>query len=292
LVPTAPALSAPASPPGLPLSARALQLLCVGLAAALCVPAVHNMPVIWSRTEFLAHGYLIPLVSLFLLASNRHKLAEGLRTGRPPLAGAALVLVAAAAMAVAVLGDVGFAAGLMVPVLLLATLFAVGGAALLRPALVPVGFLALMVRPPDFLTTELLFRLKLLVTRSSVSLLQAAGQTVAANGNEILVPGHTLFVADACSGLSSIITLIPLGCVIAYFVCSGVWRRLVVVASIVPLAVGANILRVLVTVAVVSRYGIEFAQGLLHESFGMTTYVAGTVALVLVAKLAQAWPPR
>jgi exosortase len=195
-------------------------------------------------------------------------------------------------MAVAVLGDVGFAAGLMVPVLLLATLYAVGGVALLRPALVPIGFLALMVRPPEFLTTELLFRLKLMVTEVAVGLLQAAGQTVAANGNEILLPGHTLFVADACSGLNSIITLMPLGCVVAYFLCSGVWRRLVVVASIVPLAVAANIVRVLVTVSLVSRYGIEFAQGLLHESFGMTTYVAGTVALVLVARLAQAWPRR
>ena len=104
------------------------------------------------------------------------------------------------------------------------------------------------------------------------------------DGNQIVVPGHTLFVSDACSGLTSIVTLLPVACILAYFVARGVWRRAVVVASVVPLTMAANVIRVVATVKLVSVIGIEAAQGVLHESFGIATYAFGTVALVGVAR--------
>jgi exosortase len=127
--------------------------------------------------------------------------------------------------------------------------------------------------------------LKLFVTHVSITILHAAGETVVAEGNTILVPGHTLFVADACSGLTSIVTLLPLACVVAYFLSRGFWRRAVVVASVIPLAIAANVARVVATVALVSRLGTEIAQGVLHESFGLVTYVVGTLAVIGVAKV-------
>jgi len=183
------------------------------------------------------------------------------------------------------IGDVGFGASLGIPLLLGSAVYAVGGFRLLRPTLLSLVFLALMVPPPRFITYEVLFRLKLLVTRISVETLQLAGQPVAALGNQILVPGHTLFVADACSGLTSIVTLVPLACVVAYFLSHGVWRRVIVIASVVPLALGANVVRVIATVVLVSERGIDFAQGMLHESFGAVTYIGGTLALIGVAKV-------
>ena len=63
------------------------------------------------------------------------------------------------------------------------------------------------------------------------------------------------------------------------------WIALGVVASVVPLAIAGNVVRVLVTVQMVSVIGGEAAQGLLHESFGVATYVVGTLALVGVARL-------
>ena len=82
-----------------------------------------------------------------------------------------------------------------------------------------------------------------------------------------------------------IVTLLPLACIVAYFLSHGVWRRAVVVASVVPLALAANIFRVIVTVQLVSSQGVEFAQGLLHESFGVATYVLGTLAVIGVARI-------
>ena len=156
---------------------------------------------------------------------------------------------------------------------------------LLSPLALPLGFLLLMVPPPPSFTYDVLFRLKLAVTQASVGILQLAGQTIASDGNQILLPGTTLFVADACSGLNSIVSLLPLACIVAYFLSHGVWRRAIVVASVVPLAVGANLVRVIVTVTLVDSRGAEYAQGLLHEAFGLTTFVLGTLALLGLARV-------
>jgi exosortase len=141
-----------------------------------------------------------------------------------------------------------------------------------------------MVPPPAFLMDGALVQLKRAVTGGAVTTLQAFGRPVLAEGNQVLVPGHSLFVADACSGLTSIVTMLPFACIVAYYLGRGTWRRAVVIASVLPLALGANFARVLITILMVTHLGGEAAQGLLHETFGLATYTLGTLALVGVAR--------
>jgi exosortase len=270
---------------GSPAAERWLHAAILLASALLCVPALSLLSSIWNRSEFYAHGYLIPPVAALLLWQRRADVGAALRTAEPPVAGWVALLAVASFEVLMVIGDVGFAAAVTIPVLLGTAAWAIGGAALLRPLLLPLGFLALMVPPPRFVTYEALSQLKLLVTKVSVALLQATGQTISARGNEIFVPGHSLFVADACSGLTSIVTLIPLACIVAYFLSHGLWRRAVLLAAVVPLAVTANVVRVVATVHLVSARGIEWAQGTLHDSFGMMTYLGGTLALIALAKV-------
>jgi exosortase len=257
----------------------------VAIAVALCLPALANMSPLWKNSQFYGHAYAIPVVAAYLAYQKRRALRAALRDLRTPASGPLVAFGAAIFMVLSLVGDVGFGAGLGIPLVLGATAFAVGGLALLRPLVLPLVFLALMVPPPRFLTYEILFRLKLFVTQVAVALMHAAGVTVAAEGNQILLPGQTLFVADACSGLTSIVTLLPLACIVAYFLSHGVWRRVVVIASVVPLSLAANVFRVIVTVRSVESWGIEFAQGVLHETFGLGTYVIGTLAVIAVARL-------
>jgi exosortase len=257
----------------------------LGAAVALCVPSLTLLSRIWERFEYYGHGYAIPLVALYLIWRDRAHIAQAFRTGTPPLLGPLVVIAAAGAQFAAILGDAGFLAGAGLPLVLGAIAFGLGGRALLRSIALPLAFLLLMVPPPRFLTYQILFRLKLFVTDVSVGILQTFGTTVAADGNEILLPGAELFVADACSGLTSIVTLLPLAAIVAYFLSHGVWRRALVMASVVPLAVGANILRVVGTVSAVSFWGVDAAQGFLHESFGIWTYLIGTLALLALARV-------
>lgn len=264
---------------------RALLLLSCAIALALCVPALLKLSFLWSGNQFYGHAWALPVTSVYIGWSHRARIERAIRDLRPPRFGFVIAFGAAAVEVLAVIGDVRVVAGLGIPALLASTAWALGGWPLLRPLLLPLGFLALMVPPPRFVLFGLLFRLKLFVTNVAVDWLHRTGVTVVAEGNKVILPEHTLFVADACSGLTSVVTLLPLSCIVAYFLTRGVWRRVLVVLSVFPLAIGANIIRVVVTVHLVSWLGGEAAQGLLHESFGLVTFTLGTLALIGVAKL-------
>ena len=265
----------------------AVALACAVLAVALAValPAIAGLGTLFRRAEFYGHAYLVPVVAGYLAWSRRRELGRALRDPRPPALGWLAVLAAGTFEVLMIAGSVGFAAGVGIALVLGASVWAVGGTRLLRPLALPLAFLVLMIPPPRFVLYELLPRLKLLVTNAAVWIMQSAGMTVLAEGNQILLPEHTLFVADACSGLTSVVTMLPIACILAYFLTRGLWRRALVVASVVPLAMLGNVVRVIVTVKLVSVIGEEAAQGLLHESFGIATYAVGTLALVGVAKL-------
>jgi exosortase len=262
-----------------------LRVCCLLAAVAIWIPGLHLLSRIWEQSEFFGHGYLIPIASAFLIYTERRKIVRAVRFGRPPPFGFLLVLPLALGEVLAISGGVATAAGIGIPLLMAATVYAVGGRDAFLLTRLPLGLLIFMVPPPGFVNDRILVQLKLMVTQMAVSILQALDYTVAAVGNQLLVPGHTLFVADACSGLISIITLLPLSVIVAYFLSHGLWRRFAIVLSVVPLAVGANIVRVIVTVALVSSRGIESAEGLLHDSFGLTTFIGGTLALLCVARL-------
>ena len=261
-----------------------IAYLCLTAAFATTIPALGLLAIIWDRSEYLAHGYLIPAVSLGLLYMRRATLRDALRSPAPPASGALLVGLAATWEAIALAGEVATAAGMGIPLLLGATSYAIGGGALLRATALPLGFLLFMVPPPGFVQDRLLIGLKSLVIQASVEVLQLTGHTVVAAGNRLLVPGHELFMADACSGLTTIVTLLPLGAIIACFFSHGWARRAVILCSIIPLAVVLNIVRVIATVVLVGKIGEQAAVGLAHESLGFATFLLGTGGLLGLAK--------
>jgi exosortase len=253
-------------------------------ALAVAAPALVALGALFERVELYAHGTLMPLVALYLTYLERAELRAALAALRPPRFGPAVALLAAGYEIAMVAGDVRFAAALGIPLLLGAAAYAAGGWPLLRPLRLPLLFLALMAPLPGFVVDELLAGLKQIVTEVAVEILYRTGQPIFHEGNRIEIPGHTLFVADACSGLTSIVALLPVSCVVAYFLSRGVWRRALIVVSVIPLAMLANIIRVVVTVRRVASIGATAAQGLLHESFGLATIAVGTLLLVAVAR--------
>jgi exosortase len=224
------------------------------------------------------------LVAAWLVYANRAKVVEAVRDPDPPWYGSLIVFAAAMFEVLTYLGDLRFGAGVGVPLLIGAVAFALGGATLVRPLAIPLVFVALMI-PPGFFIRPLLVRLKLVVTDLAVSSLQALGEPVLAEGNRILVPGHDLFVADACSGLTSIVTMLPIACLVSFTLLQSWWRRAVVVLSVIPVAIVANVIRVMVTVKLVPIVGPEVAQGVLHEGFGVAAFAMGTLAVIGVARL-------
>jgi exosortase len=251
-------------------------------------PAVLAMARVWTAHEYYSHGFLVPLVAWWLFAAQRRALGP---PGRDPRG---LRLLAAAALLLAA----GFAVGS--PTLLglsvvgaAAALVLTGwGPAGLRRVAFPVGFLLFMVPLPPSLLDPLILRLQLWVSDAGVDALHLLGFAVLREGNVVVLPGgQQLFVDEACSGITSVVTLLPLGAVLAHLGARGWLRRTAVVLAVVPIAMFGNWLRVLGTVAAVQRFGTDrVLAGPLHESAGLLTFLFACTLLVGLGALLRTRP--
>jgi exosortase len=171
--------------------------------------------------------------------------------------------------------------------------FYLGGSRGLRVLAFPLAFLVFMVPLPPSWLTPLIVNLQLMVSAAAVELLGWFGSAVTRSGNVIQLPaGDTLFVAEACSGITSLVTLTPLAIVLAYFTENTLARRLTIVFAVVPAAMLGNLLRVIATVLAAERYGAEAATGnWLHESAGLITFVLACLALIGLGALMRRLAP-
>jgi exosortase len=259
---------------------RAKEKLIAAFLALAFAPAVIALARVWSSVDYYSHGFLVPLVA-YWIAQREGNTRLRPRDERAP-AGAAVIGLSLALYAA---GLAASGAGLQG----LGLIVAVAGGALyllgpegLRALAFPIAFLVFMLPLPSAWLTPLILDLQLSVSSAAVALLHALGVAVAREGNVILLAsGDSLFVEEACSGITSLVTLTPLAVMLAYFTQRARWRRLALVAAVVPAAMGANLLRVVFTVIAAQHLGAERAtSSALHESAGLLTFVLACLALI------------
>lgn len=254
-----------------------VALLAVGFA-----PAFVSMSEVWSSADYHSHGYLVPLVALWA-ASGKRRILPGLPRERDTRG----MLVLGLALLLYLVGvgtSLVSVEGLSVVIGVAGTILYLRGSAWLAALAFPVAYLLFMVPIPEVVVSPTIVTLQLFVSSAGVGILQLAGVPVFRDGNVIELPGGaTLFVADACSGITSVITLLPLGVFLAYFTERTWGRRLVLVSAVVPLAMIGNLIRVIGTVLAAREVGAAAAtSGTVHESAGILTYVLGCLALLAI----------
>jgi exosortase len=273
------------SPPVSGLGSRVLDWGLVLLVAAAFAPALLALSRVWSSVDHASHGYLVPLVALWAASSKRRALAGLPR--RRDLRGLVLLAAAFALHFAGVTTGIASFAGLAVVAAVAGTLLFLCGAAWLRTLSFAVAFLFFLVPLPDAWLMPVIVNLQLGVSTVGVWILQIAGVPVFRNGNVIELPGDvSLFVAEACSGITSVVTLLPLGVFLAYFTERTLARRAILVAAVLPLALLGNLIRVVGTVLAAREVGAAAAtSGSVHEAAGLLTYVLGCLALLGVGRL-------
>lgn len=257
------------------------------------VPAAVGLAAVWSEVDYLQHGFLIPLVSLWALLRERPRRAR--LAVRPDPRGAVALGVALLAYLAGLAGGSVTLQGVALVGAVAGAVWFARGLAWLRSVAFPVGFLLFMVPPPPSWITPVIVRLQLFVSSASLALLHGVGVDVARDGNVLLLSnGDALFVAEACSGVTSIITLTPLAVFLAYFTLRRPLARVLLVAAVVPLAMAGNLARVVATVLASERMGAaEVTGGPLHQVFGLLAYlVACGLLLATGAALRRAFGRR
>ena len=143
----------------------------------------------------------------------------------------------------------------------------------LRILAFPLAFPLLMVPIPAILFNQIAFPLQLLASRFGAGALQACSVPVLREGNVIVLANTTLEVAEACSGIRSLISLLTLGIVYGYFSDPRTWVRVLIALTTVPIAIVANGLRVAGTGIAAHYYGPAAAQGFFHTFSGWLVFV-------------------
>jgi exosortase len=149
----------------------------------------------------------------------------------------------------------------------------------------PLAFLGLMIQIPAILFNQIAFPLQLIASQVGQAGLQLLGIPVLREGNVIVLAHATLEVAEACSGIRSLVSLLTLGVIYGYFTDPRGPVRTAIALSAVPIAVITNGTRVAGTGVAAHYYGAEAAQGFFHTFSGWLVFAAGFVLLLGLGRL-------
>ncbi|OFW99938.1 MAG: hypothetical protein A3E78_15730 [Alphaproteobacteria bacterium RIFCSPHIGHO2_12_FULL_63_12] len=151
----------------------------------------------------------------------------------------------------------------------------------------PLALTLYLIIWPGWAIDALTAPLKMLVSKIVADVLYAAGLPVAHAGAVISAGPYQLLVAAACSGLNSLIALTAVGAVYLYAVKHKDWRiNAVVLLSLAPIAVAANILRVMTLTLITYYLGYDAGQGFMHEGAGLLMFAAALGLVFLIDSLA------
>jgi exosortase len=255
----------------------------------LYAPVVAKLVYDWTQDENYSHGFLIVPLAMFFAWERRRRV--GAAPNAPSWAGLLLVLAALALVIVGTLGAELFLTRVSLIVMIAGALLFLHGWSRLRILGWPLAFLLLMIPLPAIVFNQIAFPLQLLASRVGTTAIQACAVPVLREGNVIILANTSLEVADACSGIRSLIALLTLGIVYGYFADPRPWMRVVIALATIPIAIAANAARVAGTGVLAHYYGPQAAEGFFHTFSGWLVFVAAFLMLfVLVRALARLWP--
>jgi exosortase len=245
----------------------------------------------WAHDDNYSHGFLIVPLAVYFVWERRARLAA--TPCRPNWFGLVVVIGSLGMLVAGTLGAELFVSRVSIVFLIAGAVMFVAGATVLRVLAFPIAFLLLMVPPPAIIFNQIAFPLQLLASRFGEATLQAFSIPVLREGNVITLAITTLEVAEACSGIRSLISLLTLGIVYGYFVDRRPAVRTIIALSTIPIAIVANGLRVAGTGIAAHYYGPEVAEGFFHTFSGWIVFVAAFALLYVVATvIVKAAPSR
>ena len=237
----------------------------------------------WTYDGNFSHGFLIVPIAAYLVWERRKKLAA--TPLEPTVIGLVLLVGSLATLAAGILGAELFLSRVsMIGVIGSIVLFTTGWR-FLRVLKFPLAFLLLMIPIPAIVFNQISLPLQLLASKAAEYTLQMVHIPVLREGNVIVLANTSLEVAEACSGIRSLISLVTLAIVYGYFSDGRVWARTVLTLAAVPVAVVSNAARVAGTGVAAHYYGPQAAEGFFHTFSGWMLFLVAFVMLFGIQKL-------
>lgn len=243
------------------------------------IPAYPVLWQTWMNSSNNSHGLLVPLISVFLIWTKRDQLSKANLDSSNW--GLVILIVSLALYIVSLAGHVAVIQRAMIVFSLIGLILFNFGSLVFNILAFPLFYLIFMIPVPVSIYTLVAFPLQLFATNVAYVLIKAVNIPVFKEGNMLYFVQTQLEVAEACSGLRSMMAFVMLSVLFAYFMDRNWWRRGALVLSSIPLAIAVNIVRVTGTGILAHFYGEKVARGFMHEFSGLVVFALGFVLMFL-----------
>lgn len=252
-------------------------IILLGLVAWLYIPILLPLAKQWWSDPNFSHGFFVPLFVGFVLWQDRRRLAAIPQT--PSSWGLPIILLGICTLILGVFGAELFLSRFSLILLVGGLVVFFHGWKMLRAVLFPLLFLILMIPVPAIILNQVTLPLQFFASKLAAWSLPLCGVPVLREGNIINLPAMPLEVADACSGIRSLLSLTTLAIMYGYLLETRVWLRVVLALASIPIAVAANGFRIFGTGLLVQYWDPDKAQGFFHEFSGWLIFVVSLLLL-------------
>jgi exosortase D (VPLPA-CTERM-specific) len=257
--------------------------LCLFIATLLLIVAywggLSELIIRWDKEEEYSHGYMLPFITIYFIWLKKNQLKQSIFL--PSWLGFFIVLFA---LIVYLIGEVS-ALFILIHYSFIAVLFGFAysmmGWPAIKPVLIPLALLVFAIPLPYFLEASLSANLQLLSSKLGVTFIRWCKIPVFLEGNIIDLGVYKLQVVEACSGLRYLFPLMSLGFICAYMYDSAWWKKATIFLSTIPITLIMNSFRIGVVGVLVNNWGIDMAEGFLHDFEGWIIFMACMVFLFI-----------
>lgn len=258
----------------------------------LAVPTIITLAGDAWASETGAHGPIVLATGLWLLHHDGFRMPGGAAQGRwsaalPFLLGGLLAYIFGRAY------DFISIEGFGLYLVFIAIVVRLAGLAVLRRHAFPLFYLALCLPPPGWVMTKLTAPLQVLVSWAAEGIVRVIGLPIAREGVVLHVAQYQLLVEDACAGLNSLFGLTAISLLYIFLAHRASLRHAsILLLAIIPIAILANIIRVVGLILITYFFGDAAAQGFMHSTTGMVMFVLGLLLIIAFDQLLSRWLPK
>jgi len=256
------------------------SLLLGALLIAIYWPVVTKLVYDWYTQPDFSHGFLVPPFAAYLVWTKRKTLRK--IPIRQSWGGVPLVIGGIVTLFLGVYGAELFLARLSLLMLVGGIIWTLAGRDMLRELRFPLLVLLLGIPWPKVIYNQITFPLQILASKLASAALPLFGVPVMRDGNIIQLPSMPLEVAEACSGIRSLMSLFTAAVFYGYFLEPSVKKRVILALAAIPIAVLANGARIVGTGLAVQYWDPQKALGFFHEFSGWLIFVFSLILLYLL----------
>jgi len=244
----------------------------------------------WYTLPDFSHGFLIPFFAAYLVWHQRVDLVK--TPISPSWSGLWVVMAGLLLLLVGVFGADLFLSRFSFILLAVGITWTLRGLTFLKQIRFVFLVLFLGIPLPTLVMNQITFPLQILSSRLASALLPIAGVPVFREGNVIQLASIQLEVAEACSGIRSLLSLFTLSVIYGYFLETSTWKRVILALASIPIAVAANAVRIFGTGICVQYWNPDKALGFFHEFSGWLMFLVSLTCLYGVHRLLTLFPAK